>query len=506
MRPTQTQITTGSKESTSRDAAHEPRVIDKDDPSVSSTPAGFQPLFLRDDDEVEIVPPPPPLDIDVDMEESQLLVERNATESSGSARPPAPSASSFTKQRQTSPSGVLVDPVQPAGAPQVDASMSRHEERPALPTVTQMRDNWTDNPVRLQSGDDKPSLVRHTSPAEPSDPPPIPSLQSTVAHGSTSPVLRTSFNNVSRESKKDPTQLVLSTTGAAWSLRRTAGTEGLDRDAPRKRARFSHDGAPTGGTSTTPPTSKLHFRSRMASYALPSSQLAQRVSEAAGDNEDDQAMGEVDVDKGSEMVNHSQGSSQHDGTCSNSLEPGAADASSGCSADSPGLAASELSFIDPGMSGEKPPEIIKTAATDAVDMRFDLCETSSRWRRWRDSFVVARTVDGRVAPGSLRARGAGIDSAESDGLKAEEALSRVIAKDDFSSMEVLGQFNLGFIIVRRRKSCTELANTSARSCPMDDLFIVDQHAADEKYNFETLQQTTKINSQALIRCVWLLLL
>jgi DNA mismatch repair protein PMS2 len=36
---------------------------------------------------------------------------------------------------------------------------------------------------------------------------------------------------------------------------------------------------------------------------------------------------------------------------------------------------------------------------------------------------------------------------------------------------------------------------------MDDLFIVDQHAADEKYNFEMLQETTKIESQKLFRCV-----
>ncbi|KAH9481881.1 DNA mismatch repair protein PMS1 [Psilocybe cubensis] len=34
---------------------------------------------------------------------------------------------------------------------------------------------------------------------------------------------------------------------------------------------------------------------------------------------------------------------------------------------------------------------------------------------------------------------------------------------------------------------------------LDDLFIVDQHAADEKFNFEDLQSTTKIQSQKLLR-------
>ncbi len=32
-----------------------------------------------------------------------------------------------------------------------------------------------------------------------------------------------------------------------------------------------------------------------------------------------------------------------------------------------------------------------------------------------------------------------------------------------------------------------------------DLFIIDQHATDEKYNFETLMKTTVIQSQRLIQ-------
>ncbi|KAF8340349.1 MutL C terminal dimerization domain-containing protein, partial [Cantharellus anzutake] len=74
----------------------------------------------------------------------------------------------------------------------------------------------------------------------------------------------------------------------------------------------------------------------------------------------------------------------------------------------------------------------------------------------------------------------------------EEVLSRVIGKEDFgdSGMQVIGQFNLGFIITRLDRREAQIH---------DDLFIVDQHAADEKYNFETLQQTTKIQCQSLIR-------
>ncbi|KAH8111577.1 hypothetical protein DFH11DRAFT_1512880 [Phellopilus nigrolimitatus] len=94
----------------------------------------------------------------------------------------------------------------------------------------------------------------------------------------------------------------------------------------------------------------------------------------------------------------------------------------------------------------------------------------------------------------------------SDEISAERELSRIIDKEDFSSMEVIGQFNLGFIIARRRfqknkavQSFDENSQSMAFGADLDDLFIIDQHAADEKYNFETLQQTTKIESQRLFR-------
>ncbi|OZJ03360.1 hypothetical protein BZG36_02984 [Bifiguratus adelaidae] len=78
--------------------------------------------------------------------------------------------------------------------------------------------------------------------------------------------------------------------------------------------------------------------------------------------------------------------------------------------------------------------------------------------------------------------GAGVDHSEDE---ANQTLNKVISKSDFTRMMVLGQFNLGFIIA--------LLATDGRR----DLFIIDQHASDEKYNFETLQQTTVIQSQKL---------
>ena len=49
-------------------------------------------------------------------------------------------------------------------------------------------------------------------------------------------------------------------------------------------------------------------------------------------------------------------------------------------------------------------------------------------------------------------------------------------------MQIIGQFNLGFIVARLDT----------------DLFIVDQHASDEKFRFEKLSNETKLKTQKLI--------
>ncbi|KAL7550799.1 hypothetical protein ACHAWF_014007 [Thalassiosira exigua] len=54
---------------------------------------------------------------------------------------------------------------------------------------------------------------------------------------------------------------------------------------------------------------------------------------------------------------------------------------------------------------------------------------------------------------------------------------------DFHHMSIIGQFNLGFILAR---------------CRNHNLWILDQHACDEKYNFERLCKDTVIHAQKLI--------
>ena len=72
---------------------------------------------------------------------------------------------------------------------------------------------------------------------------------------------------------------------------------------------------------------------------------------------------------------------------------------------------------------------------------------------------------------------------------AEERLSLTVSKTDFVHMHIAGQFNLGFILAVRAPS-----STSSNS----DLFIIDQHASDEKYNFERLQANTIVQNQRLV--------
>jgi len=67
--------------------------------------------------------------------------------------------------------------------------------------------------------------------------------------------------------------------------------------------------------------------------------------------------------------------------------------------------------------------------------------------------------------------------------KNNEEKTVSLSKDDFLKMNVIGQFNLGFILAR---------------CENNHLWILDQHACDEKYNFEKIAATTKFHEQKLI--------
>ncbi|KAL4898047.1 hypothetical protein BDV59DRAFT_169153 [Aspergillus ambiguus] len=75
---------------------------------------------------------------------------------------------------------------------------------------------------------------------------------------------------------------------------------------------------------------------------------------------------------------------------------------------------------------------------------------------------------------------------------AEERLSLTVAKGDFAQMRIIGQFNLGFILATR-------SSRDTTSASRDELFIIDQHASDEKFNFERLQAETVVQNQRLVQ-------
>ena len=131
-------------------------------------------------------------------------------------------------------------------------------------------------------------------------------------------------------------------------------------------------------------------------------------------------------------------------------------------------------------------EVIRTTVGDSPPIVFDLERTTKAWSTYLERRPTAQTP--QPAPRSSELKSADLGA---DDENTTAALARVLSKTDFGLMDVVGQFNRGFIVARlwpARRST-------------DDLFIIDQHAADEKYNFGTLQATTRLESQKLFSCV-----
>ncbi|KAG6819371.1 hypothetical protein H0H93_012454 [Arthromyces matolae] len=150
----------------------------------------------------------------------------------------------------------------------------------------------------------------------------------------------------------------------------------------------------------------------------------------------------------------------------------------------------ETSSVIQDQAAVSRPEVIRTGSDNGdITLRFSVEKIARAWRGRADENVLGHEMEMTPVPSA-----AGVSNTDNND-SATTALARIIDKKDFATMDIVGQFNLGFIIARRRQLPYEEGATSA----MDDLFIVDQHAADEKYNFETLQQTTTIKSQKLFK-------
>jgi DNA mismatch repair ATPase MutL len=163
--------------------------------------------------------------------------------------------------------------------------------------------------------------------------------------------------------------------------------------------------------------------------------------------------------------------------------------------------------IDSGSS--KRPDVAKVQATthcryelhnDEIPVAFSL-ETCQLYHRSACTDNVSYPLGNNTEPVTsaglkMLRQEAGLAS---DQVTAESALSRVVRKEDFARMRVLGQFNRGFIIVLLPYADQEASNAGQRSTVCGDLFIIDQHAADEKWHYERLITQSVGRPQPLLK-------
>eukprot|EP00927_Polykrikos_kofoidii_P076806 TRINITY_DN73834_c0_g1_i1.p1 TRINITY_DN73834_c0_g1~~TRINITY_DN73834_c0_g1_i1.p1 ORF type:complete len:988 (-),score=153.27 TRINITY_DN73834_c0_g1_i1:326-3289(-) len=98
---------------------------------------------------------------------------------------------------------------------------------------------------------------------------------------------------------------------------------------------------------------------------------------------------------------------------------------------------------------------------------------------------------------------------DGDNSKARQQVDTSFRFDQscFLQMRVIGQFNLGFVItaLRTTKRIGDCADTTGASSQPGSLgaaglqlFIIDQHASDEKFRFEALNRESKVDRQPLV--------
>lgn len=392
----------------------------------------------------------------------------------------------FDESGPESPVGVADDPPPPTRDQPDSVLASPENNRPA---------NEID-PITVQAA--APSLDERSSQ------PDIPSetlKATTVTPPSSEP------NPMKR--KDPPVQLVLNTSGASWNLSAKGTT---DEDRPQKKTRLDPGPAASERSSTNSTGKKVG----LWAFALPGS-LRPQVKEDASRETNVEMSSTASTDRpegveiGDDEVAQSPGDQQE--RSADSPDPPGTDTGDGLAVSTSNeiidvsgrqrtKSTSPIRLPVPGVSepetgrGETPSDLSQNAASPRCDddtvLTIDLAHIKNKWENAQASrtAVANSEVLQNLVSGDKRA---GLENRNEE--EAAAALSRVIDKEDFKTMIPIGQFNKGFIIARRRRS----SGGSTQTGVMDDLFIVDQHASDEKYNFETLQQTTRVESQRLIR-------
>lgn len=336
-------------------------------------------------------------------------------------------------------------------------------------------------------------------------------------------------------SKRREVQMVLDTSGASWNMKRGGGSITQPSSKRIRRDGSSDVQTSATGSSNSGKSAQVNMRAQLRGFAMIGSQP---VKPADDDIEDGEKATERPLWNGegrkadsNDRAPEQEDAMAADGPPNGSLPDeamdvdrdvgGGVDSSVYVQVSSPpqvidltdgdpqeaavgpttvvmDTSSSSVAETSPVPSEVSKVEIVRTNTSSTSKLAFDLARVSRRWGELQSRLAEARSrgASSPIPPREIAGDGGGLDDEN-----AAESLSRVLSKEDFLSMEVLGQFNLGFIIARRRKQGEVPAGPSSDAADMDDLFIIDQHAADEKYNFETLQLTTKIESQKLYRCV-----
>ena len=106
--------------------------------------------------------------------------------------------------------------------------------------------------------------------------------------------------------------------------------------------------------------------------------------------------------------------------------------------------------------------------------------TQSVISQYKDARLMMKN-NRKILQSSMKRKRTSSDNDDSNNTDEETTVN--LCKEDFLHMSIIGQFNLGFILAR---------------CRNNNLWILDQHACDEKYNFERLCKETVIHEQKLI--------
>ncbi|KAI0798252.1 hypothetical protein C8Q75DRAFT_845669 [Abortiporus biennis] len=441
--------------------------------------------------------------------------------------------SSTLSSRADSPETMDVEEEMPTTRPELSKPTSVFEDQivepQSRPSITKGRHS-SHNPSNNTVSSDQEMDVDSTDdlPLDPESPVQANSAGINPSHSLAGSKRIRSLSIPSKTNAADTTttskvQMVLSTSNASWNLQRPAANnndeDASDTDSRRGIKRHKTDKSETGVPSR-PITIKENLKKRLVGFAMTGSQVRSFHSSDSGD--DCEKPEEVDLVQDSEdKVNASSGVD-----ADAKLEPGNVNITRGADieeehhttrpksvgvidlteaedesgdATSPVPDAETHVTVRSSSTAHTETEIIKTTEGDDISLVCNLTHLQTSWRQLKER-IIQRTAGapsskcGEHGPNIVA--DAGLDGSN-DHDKAIEALSRVIDKSDFASMQVIGQFNKGFIITRRKTSSPQTDFQS--EAIMDDLFIVDQHAADEKYNFEQLQLTTKIDSQPLFR-------